>query len=226
MKLLCIDTATFFESIALVSGDEIILEHRVERHRGHGPGILDDVDALLDRAGWRLDDVEGFVAGLGPGSFTGLRICLATLKGFALALGKPIYGARTTALLRAGVEGESVAIMDARRGQVYVEGGPLKSPVCCAPEAVASLLGTGAWSLVGDGATLYRETLLTGMREAKVLDDETLHHPRAALLAQLIDLSAPEPLATLEPVYVRKSDAEINYPDGFPDAAVRAPSFK
>ena len=101
MKLLCIDTATFFESIALLEGERVVAEHRVERHRGHGPGILDDVDRLLKNAGWRLENVDGFVSGLGPGSFTGLRICLATLKGFALAYQKPIFGARTTRLLRA-----------------------------------------------------------------------------------------------------------------------------
>ncbi len=223
MKLLCIDTATFFESIALLEGERVVAEHRVERHRGHGPGILDDVDRLLKDAGWTLGNVDGFVSGLGPGSFTGLRICLATLKGFALAHGKPIFGARTTRLLRAAAGPESVAVMDARRGEGYVEGGPLTSPVCCAPEAVSTHLGEGHWTMVGDGAQRYRDILMASMPGSCLVDDDELHHPRAALLPGLVHLNQPEPLATLEPVYVRKSDAEINYPDGFPDAAQRLP---
>ena len=223
MKLLCIDTATFFESIALVDGPRIVAEHRVERHRGHGPGILDDIDRLLTDANWTLADIDGFVSGLGPGSFTGLRICLATLKGFALAHRKPIFGARTTRLLRAAVGEHSVAIMDARRGEVYVEGGPLVDPVCCAPEAVVDHLGAGAWTFVGDGALRYQETLSGSMPGSTFIEETELHHPRAALLPGLVDLNTPEALATLEPIYVRKSDAEINYPDGFPDAAQRLP---
>jgi tRNA threonylcarbamoyladenosine biosynthesis protein TsaB len=226
MKLLCIDTATFFESVALLDGDRIVAEHRVERHRGHGPGILDDVDRLLSTCGWTLHDVDGFISGLGPGSFTGLRISLATLKGFALAHDKPIYGARTTQVVRAGVGDDAVAILDARRGQVYVEGGDLTAPVCCDPKAVSSLLGDKAYQLVGDGAVLYRETLTSSMPRARVVDDSDLHHPRAALLVGLVDLETPQALATLEPIYVRKSDAEINYPDGFPDAALRLPGSK
>lgn len=223
MKLLCIDTATFFESIALLEGERVVAEHRVERHRGHGPGILDDVDRLLKNAGWRLENVDGFVSGLGPGSFTGLRICLATLKGFALAYQKPIFGARTTRLLRAAGGPESVAVMDARRGEVYVEGGPLTSPVCCAPDAVSVHLGEGDWTFVGDGALRYHDILSVSMPGSDLVADDELHYPRAALLPGLIDVKQPEPLATLEPVYVRKSDAEINYPDGFPDAAQRLP---
>ncbi len=226
MKLLCIDTATFFESVALIDGGQIVAEHRVERHRGHGPGILDDVDGLLMQSGWCLGDVDGFVSGLGPGSFTGLRICLATLKGFALALNKPIYGARTTHLIRAGVGEDAVAVLDARRGQVYVEGGPISEPVCCDPSRVAELLEDGVYRLVGDGATLYESILTETMPGISVIDDPALHHPRAALLPSLVDLESPQALATLEPVYVRKSDAEINYPDGYPDAALRPPTKK
>ena len=223
MKLLCIDTSTFFESVALLDGDRILAEHRVERHRGHGPGILDDVDGLLKKAGWTLGDVDGFVSGLGPGSFTGLRICLATLKGFAMAHQKPIFGARTTRLLRAAAGETSIAVMDARRGEVYLEGGPVIDPVCCPPEAVATYLGTGAWVFVGDGALRYETVLKASLPDSVIIDDPELHHPRAALLPGLVDLTQAEALATLEPVYVRKSDAEINYPDGFPDAAQRFP---
>ena len=204
-----------------MDGHDIVQELREERPKGHGPGILDDIDRLLKKQGWHISELDGFVAGLGPGSFTGLRICLATLKGFALAFEKPLFGARTTALLRSAVEADSVAVLDARRGQVYVEGGPVIEPVCCAPKEVSDLLGEGPHQLVGDGAILYRDLFLESMPTSSICPDDDLHYPRAGLLARMVNFGEPAQLATLEPVYVRKSDAEINYPDGFPNAAGR-----
>lgn len=225
MKLLCADTATRTESVALVDGDTILVERAVYRAKGHGRGLIDDIDSLLLDAGWTLADVDGFVCGLGPGSFTGLRIALATLKGLALATERPIYGVRTTRLLCAAVHGErAVAVIDARRDQVYVEGPSFTDPVCCAPEAVAARLGPGAPPvLVGDGALKHEDVLRATIRGASLPTTASLHQPRAALLATLIDQAHPAPLATLEPVYVRPSDAELNYPRGFPDLADRYP---
>ncbi|MCA9538895.1 MAG: tRNA (adenosine(37)-N6)-threonylcarbamoyltransferase complex dimerization subunit type 1 TsaB, partial [Myxococcales bacterium] len=81
MKLLCVDTATAIESIALIDGHVVLTERAVRRTKGHGPGVLDDIDEALAGIGWKLADLDGFACGLGPGSFTGLRIALATLKG-------------------------------------------------------------------------------------------------------------------------------------------------
>ena len=111
MKLLCIDTTTFFESVALLDGDRILAEHRVERHRGHGPGILDD-DGLPKKAG-DLGDVDGFASGLGPQLSTPYR--LATPKGFAMAH-RNRFLVRVRRLLRAAAGETSIAVMDARRG--------------------------------------------------------------------------------------------------------------
>ncbi len=224
MKLLCVDTATPVESVAVLDGEELLVERAVRRRRGHGPGILDDIDAALRDAGFGLDEVGGFVSGLGPGSFTGLRVALATLKGLALATGKPIYGARTTAALCAGVpDGAVAAVLDARRGEVYVDGPGLDAPACVKPEAIGRLL-SGPVTLVGDGARVYAAQLRGALPEARIPDAPGLHVPRAALLAGLVDLDAPAALATLEPVYVRRSDAEIHYPQGFPDALGRLPT--
>ena len=225
MKLLCADTATRTESIALVDGDLVLAERAIYRAKGHGRGIIDDIDQLLADAQWTLNDIEGFVCGLGPGSFTGLRIALATLKGLALATGQPIYGVRTTQLICAGVPmGRPVAVIDARRSQVYVEAEGFDGPVCCAPESVAELVSEGSPPvLVGDGASTYRDVLLEMMPDATIPAASIFHQPRAALLPRLIDAKQPAALATLEPVYVRLSDAEINYPLGFPDLADRYP---
>ncbi len=225
MKLLCADTATRTESIALVDGDLVLAERAIYRAKGHGRGIIDDIDHLLADAELTLEDVEGFVCGLGPGSFTGLRIALATLKGLALAKQRPIYGVRTTRLLCAGIPvGRRVAVVDARRGQVYVEEDGVDAPTCCAPESLAGLLADGPPPiLIGDGALAYRDLFMDALPKATIPESSVVHRPRAALLPGLVDLDAPAALATLEPIYVRPSDAELNYPNGFPDLANRYP---
>ncbi len=227
MKLLCIDTATDHQSIALVEGTQVIAQSSILRRGGHGPGILDDMHTLLDEVGTTARKMDGYVVGLGPGSFTGLRIGLATLKGLALAYGKPIYGARTSDILVAAAHHpHAIAVIDARRGEVYLEGGRLSHPVCCAPEEIWNHVGTeDAWCFVGDGALKYAEIIKSAGHPHLLPEEDSVHRPQAAYLAQSIDLNEPAQLTSLEPIYVRKSDAEINYPDGFPDAALRPPKL-
>lgn len=219
MRVLCVDTSTMVESVALWDGEALAAERMVRRKRGHGPGLIDDIEGVLTDAGVTLDEVDALVCGLGPGSFTGLRIALATLKGLAMARDLPLHGVYTTAALWAAMPGRRVvAVLDARRGEVYAHGAGIVEPVCVVPERVAELLPEPA-VMLGPGAQLYRERL-----GGEVPDDPTLHVPRAAFLRAAVDLSAPPALATLEPVYVRRADAEIHWPDGFPDAMGRLPT--
>ena len=101
MKLACIDTSTFTESVALVDGAQLIGERNVRRPYGHASGLHADIDAMLSEAGWSLSDLEGIVVGVGPGSFTGIRVGMAAAKGLAYALEIPLYGVSSAdALLR------------------------------------------------------------------------------------------------------------------------------
>lgn len=236
--LLCCDTATPAESVALVRGDAILAERVSVRPKGHGPTLLDTFQELLDEAGLTPGALDGLVCGLGPGSFTGLRVALATLKGAALGLDRPLYGVRTVLAFQAAhPEAEVVAVVDARRGEVFADGAALSAPLSVTPEALAghlaALPGLSAPArplrLLGNGATLYAERLLAALPahlRADVPAEPEAHAPRAALLARAVrDGLAPADLATIEPLYVRPSDAELNYPDGFPDATL-APKQK
>lgn len=222
---LAVDTATPMESVALLLDGEPIVERCAFRPRGHGPWLLDAIDGVLVEAGRTLADLDALVCGLGPGSFTGQRIALATLKGLALAYGAPLWGVRTTAALIAAAPGRRVvAVIDARRKEVFVDAAELPAPRCCAPAAVAGLIGPGERPLLlGSGARLYSRELRDALPGADLPDNPVLHHPRAALLAGAVDPSRSDALATLEPIYVRRSDAEINYPQGFPDATAVPP---
>lgn len=228
MLYLAAETATLYESVALLE-DQNLLGERVALHRrGHGPTLLDAIHDLLAAAGRTVRDLDGMVCGLGPGSFTGLRISLATLKGLALAHGTPLYGVQTWRALVNACPGASVlALVDAGRGEIYAAGLGIEDPHCVAPERVPEIFGEAIAAapspvvLLGSGAQKYADRWATLIPGGVVPTETSLHYPRAALLMPSVDLSAPAAVGTLEPRYVRRSDAEINYPDGFPDALSR-----
>ena len=234
MKLASVDTSTFTESVALLDGQILMGERNVRRKYGHASGLHRDLHELLDEAGWVLDDLDGFVIGIGPGSFTGLRVGMAAIKGLAYALQKPLYGvSAATALLKGVVDDrDALALIDARRGEVYAQG-PLVdtflgSPQCYTPEGLISALqkyGARPRLLIGEGALKYRDLFIEAWPHTLIPKGDTIHLPRASLLALGLDTSLDlqevneAEIASLEPIYVRASDAEINYPDGFPSEA-------
>ncbi|MFN3198207.1 MAG: tRNA (adenosine(37)-N6)-threonylcarbamoyltransferase complex dimerization subunit type 1 TsaB [Bradymonadia bacterium] len=220
MLYLAAETATPYESVALLEDDVLLGERMALHRRGHGPTVLGAIDALLAEAGKTLTDLDGLICGLGPGSFTGLRIALATLKGLAMAHDLPLYGVQTWKALVAALPHDRVlALVDAGRGEVYAAGAGIDEPLVIAPEQVSSHLPAGEPPvLLGSGAVKYRDRWPELIPDCKVPSSAALHVPRAALLYGWIDASSPAPVGTLEPRYVRRSDAEINYPDGFPNA--------
>ena len=224
MIFLCCDTATPAESVAVVRDGVVLADRVAVRGKVHGPTLIDTLHETLAEAGLTPGQVDVVVCGLGPGSFTGLRIALATLKGMALALDRPLYGVRTVEAFRHAHPGERVvAVVDARRGEVFADAADsevLEAPLSVKPELLAErLAGQGRLLLLGSGAELYADRLRAALPDAEIPADPQAHLPRAGLLARSVDVATPPPnLAALEPLYVRASDAELNYPDGFPDA--------
>src|SRR6187402_1240291 len=143
--ILAFDTATDRATSALV-GDGEVLGERVSR----ASMLLADVDALVRQAGAHPRDITGLALGIGPGSFTGIRIGLAAARGLALALDVPVSGVSTLDALAAGAPG-AIPVIDARRREVFVPG-----PRALAPADLALDPGTVC---VGDGAVRYRDLL-------------------------------------------------------------------
>jgi tRNA threonylcarbamoyl adenosine modification protein YeaZ len=193
MLILAFDTATDLATSALVDDGEVLGE-RTSR----AVTLLEDVDALLRQAGARTGDLQGLAVGTGPGSFTGLRVGLATARGLALSLGLPVAGVSTLDALEAGAPG-ALPVIDARRGEVFVLQG---EPRVLAPQ---DLQLDGGTACVGDGAVRYRAVL-----EAKGADippDRVERHvPRARFHAQLASDFGPAEL--VEPMYLRVPDAD------------------
>jgi tRNA threonylcarbamoyladenosine biosynthesis protein TsaB len=193
---LAFDTATAVATSALVDEDEVLGE-RVSRAQT----LLEDVDALLRQAGAHPSDLDRLAVGLGPGSFTGVRIGLAVARGLALSLDLPGSGVSTLAALAAGAP-DALPVIDAKRREVFaVLAG---EPRVLVPQELP--LGEGT-ICVGDGATRYRSVLEE--RGAVVPpDDDERHLPRARFHAALA--GEPGSVEELEPLYLRVPDADRN----------------
>lgn len=193
MLILAFDTATDVATSALVADGEVLGE-RASR----AVALLEDVDALLRQAGARTTDIEALAVGIGPGSFTGVRVGLATARGLALALDVPVAGISTLEALAAGAPG-AVPVVDARRSEIFVL---QDEPRVLAPKDLELPEGT---TCVGSGAVRYRSVLEGSGLEIPPDDDER-HVPRARFHAQLArDFGSAE---AVEPLYLRIPDAD------------------
>jgi tRNA threonylcarbamoyladenosine biosynthesis protein TsaB len=246
-----LDTATLTLSAALleVDGDgATVLAERTEHQPprsvagapvGHGARLPAVIGDLLLACDLKLRQLDGYAIGLGPGSFTGLRIGLATFQGFAYANRRPISGVSSLASRAQAAAAEApagallVPLLDARRGEVYagfyrVEGAAV---VAVRPDAVlpAATVLAGLGELApgrapvgfGEGYEAYQAELgpalprlATGVRVPNAAAVGRLCAP--ALRGAAFDVAG---LAALEPHYVRKSEAEVKFPDGLPPRA-------
>lgn len=122
MPVLGIDTATAACTVALVEESRIIAEYTVNDKKSHSRRLMPIIDAVLKEAGLKGQDLEALAVSLGPGSFTGLRIGLATAKGLALAWGKPVLGIPTLDGLAHSLPGTPhvlCPLLQARKGEFY-----------------------------------------------------------------------------------------------------------
>ena len=192
MLTLAFDTATDAATAALLDDDEVLGERTTRAVR-----LLEDVDALLRQAGGRARDLDRLAVGVGPGSFTGIRIGLAAARGLAFALDVPAAGVSTLAALAAGAPG-AVPVIDAKRREVFalVHGEPWVGP----PGELQ--LAAGA-ICVGDGAVRYRDVLVAAEIPP---DDDERHLPRARFHAALA--SGYGPAESVEPLYLRVPDVD------------------
>src|SRR5712692_380977 len=193
MLILAFDTATDVATSALVSDGEVLGE-RTSR----AVTVLEDVDALLRQAGAHTTDIEAIAVGVGPGSFTGVRVGLATARGLALALGIPVAGVSTLDALAAGAPG-AVPVVDARRGEIFVL---VDEPRVLPPGELQIAPGM---LCVGSGAVRYRSVLAAAGAEVPPDQDER-HLPRARFHAQLARDFGPA--EAVEPMYLRVPDAD------------------
>ncbi len=218
MLVLGIETATSVASVALVDAEGLRAERTLRAPQRALQWLVPAIGEALRDAGVEVEDVEGLVVSAGPGSFTGLRVGIATAVGWAHARGIPVCGVSTLeALAVASGANPVVPVLDAKRGEIsaalYVRDGeayrPLTEELTASPEAVIRRLhqtGVEEFTFVGDGLSRYGHLLQEAFPRAR-LADRVLWSPRAAAVAavgrrRLVE-GGGEPLWCIRPRYGR-----------------------
>ena len=209
MKILGLDTSTTTASIAVLDDDRVLATATRNTHR-RTSDVLVAVDEACRTAGVTAHQLDAVAVGAGPGSFTGLRIGMATAKGIAFATRRPLWAVSSLAALalEAPRDGVIVAVLDARKGEVFAgtfekRGGAvtaLGAEQVLAPTALS--VPDGAL-VVGDVPSLC----------AVAATPTAVSVVRLALAGARADV-----LVGGAPTYIRASEAEIRYPDGVPGA--------
>jgi tRNA threonylcarbamoyladenosine biosynthesis protein TsaB len=224
--ILGIDTATAQVGCAIGGHEGVLASFQVAKGRRHAETLVPAIQALCGHARIELSEIGAIAVDVGPGLFTGLRVGVATAKAMASALRVPMVGVSSLDLLAFDVRWTPrriVSVVDARRGEVFyafyrqVPGGVqrLSEMRCGSPEELYSeIQATGEECLaVGDGALRYRDALQDLIRVD--VGDAGLAYPSPASLVQLAHARAlREDFVNswdLQPVYLRKADAEANW---------------
>jgi len=235
-RLLTVQTATPTASIALTEGDRLVAELLLGTPRTHTDWLLDAIEMLLARAGWSVSSLDGFGVVVGPGAFTGLRVGLATIKGLALASGRPMVGVSTLQTLAMQLPHCALPVcvlLDARKHEVYagVYNWEAGWPVPTGPERVIKpdLLMDECHEptlFIGDGATVYRTLIVRRLGARAHFAPTVLDPPRASLagLLALREWTAGRslPPESVNPVYIRPSEAELNLQKQSADIEIRS----
>ena len=197
MVTLAIDTATTTAVVGLVEDGVVRAESVLDEDAHVAQQILIAVASVLERAGQGVRDLDRIAVGVGPGSFTGLRVGIATALGLGDGADVPVAPTDTLRALRVAAGEEVIAVIDARRGEVCAAGPSIEEGVY-SPAHLATMV-TPADILVGDGAVRYRSILGDSRIPA---DTDVRHRPCARGIADAAVDGAP-----LEPRYLRLPDA-------------------
>ena len=222
MKILGIDTSTPIGSIALIDGDNLVAEHTLNIVQAHSSRLMPAIDSVLKWGNITVDDLDGCAVGIGPGSFTGIRIGVATIKSLCYALDKPIVGVSTLEAIAYNLRwtnGIICPLLDARRREIYgtvfrggIEWQRLSEDLCLSIDDFLDRLDTdipsnGAINFVGDGLLTYGNAVRERLGENAHFADPIFNVPRGAMIAQLgaqrLQHGDTDSYWTLVPNYVR-----------------------
>jgi tRNA threonylcarbamoyladenosine biosynthesis protein TsaB len=222
MRILAVETSTLAGSAALLEGGRVVGQSLLNIALTHSERLMAMVDRLLEDCGWEATGLDGLAVSVGPGSFTGLRVGIATVKGLALGLDVPVAAVPTLDALASNLpfaDAPVCPMLDARKGEVYLalyrpceeRVGRLSDYLALPPRAAAEWL-TAPVIVLGDGVVACRPFLShlgAGLRVAPAAQSL----PSAAVVGHLgyTMLASGHAVAAdaLVPMYLRPSEAEL-----------------
>ena len=219
MIILAVHSTSAQLGVGVVSDDVVLAESILPPGREHLENLALMINDVIERTGVRLKNIDGFGVALGPGSFSGIRIGLATIKGMALALRKPVAGIPSLEIIawQALKEGESgAALIDARRNQVYLGMYKksssrllsLNEPLLVSSAQLNNYLESVPNPLVLCGDSAVEPLIKSVSRAARTMTIVPSAAACGVLASQRLSQCEPEDLHSIAPIYIRRSDAE------------------
>jgi tRNA threonylcarbamoyladenosine biosynthesis protein TsaB len=225
MKLLAIETATMLGGVAIMEGDRLVAESRLNIRVTHSERLMKEIDRVLRGTSMDISEIDVFGISIGPGSFTGLRVGLSTVKGLVYATGKKLVTAPTLEAMAWNIpfsEYQICPMLDARRKEIYTavfrwSGGGFSRVINeCTLSADELLKKIDAPTLfLGEGATLYRDKIQAALGDRALFGAPQHMMPSPSNVAFLCMRKAEEgefsDALTVIPAYHRRSEAEIKF---------------
>jgi tRNA threonylcarbamoyladenosine biosynthesis protein TsaB len=215
MHILALDTSTDICSVAVLKDGEVLGERSQRVRTGHSGTILNLIDDVLGSSGFNKNDINLIATGLGPGSFTGIRIGIATAKGLATALNCEIRGVITLDAVAANApetEMHIMPVLDARKGEIFCalydkNRHRLSPQVNIEPSQVKDMISSPTL-FTGNAIALYDEAFRSSLGSLYQAADKDVWYPRAAIVGRLAQ-NPDFALSDINPVYIRASDATL-----------------
>lgn len=228
MKLLAIETSTMLGGTAIMDGDMLVAESRINVKVTHSERLMTGIDHALAQAGLKIEDIDVFAVTIGPGSFTGLRVGLSTVKGLVYATGKKLVSVPTMEALAWNIpfsRYDVCPLLDARKKEVYAgifrwaDYGfvrVLNEQAIGIDALMSSIIEPTIF--LGEGALIYRDRIEAnpGVKAFFAKPQHMVSSPANAAYLGMKKAMAGEfedPIA-LAPMYLRKSEAEMKTGNG------------
>jgi tRNA threonylcarbamoyladenosine biosynthesis protein TsaB len=223
MYILGIETSTKTGSVAIASEDGVIAQYSLNIEVTHSERLMSTVDRVLTDTGFQISDLDGYAVAIGPGSFTGLRIGLAAVKGLALVTGKPVAAVPTLKALAWNLPYAAYPvcpILDARKNEVYAatyrfEGSALVYGMAEAAISLSRLSGriTEKTIFTGEASRIFRKDIIEIFGDRALFAPSSAILPSAAAVAEIgLDTikggNQTDP-DSLTPMYIRRPEAEV-----------------
>jgi len=225
MKLLAVETATMTGGVAIMDGDKLVAESRLNIRVTHSERLMSEIDRALHGASMTISDMDVFGISIGPGSFTGLRVGLSTIKGLVYATGKKLVTASTLEGMAWNLPFSAYQVcpmLDARRKEVYAavfrwRGDGFERVIAEGAFSINTLLSMveSPTVFLGEGALLYKDTIVQTLADGALFGPPQQMVPSPANVALICMQKAKKGEYTdpvnAAPAYHRRSEAEVKF---------------